>query len=83
MRELAREIYRLLKSEDIACYYDDSGSIGRRYARMDEIGTPFCITIDHDSLSDKSVTIRFRDTKEQERVSVTKIIERAKELLSS
>ncbi|MDY6985081.1 MAG: glycine--tRNA ligase, partial [Candidatus Thermoplasmatota archaeon] len=83
MKDLARKIYRLLKSEDIACYYDDSGSIGRRYARMDEIGTPFCITIDHDSLSGKSVTIRFRDTKEQERVSVDMIIEHARDLLSS
>lgn len=48
--------------------YDDSGSIGRRYARADEIGVPFCVTVDHQTLSDNSVTIRDRDTSEQVRV---------------
>ena len=47
--------------------FDDSGSIGKRYRRQDEIGTPFCITYDFDSLEDNSVTIRNRDTMEQER----------------
>jgi len=81
MKDLAREICAALKGEGIACYYDDAGSIGRRYARMDEIGTPFCITVDHDSLSDGTVTIRFRDTKEQERTPIGKLVERARELL--
>ena len=63
-------IDELLRKEGVMTYYDESGSIGRRYARMDEIGTPFCITIDYDSLKDNSVTIRDRDTKEQVRVKI-------------
>jgi len=46
----------------------DGGTIGRRYARMDEIGTPFCITVDHDTLEDNAVTVRDRDTTQQERI---------------
>jgi glycyl-tRNA synthetase len=53
--------------------YDDSGAIGRRYRRQDEIGTPFCITVDFDTLSDKSVTIRERDSMQQERVSLDRV----------
>ncbi len=53
--------------------YDDTGSIGKLYARQDEIGTPFCLTVDFDSLDDNSVTVRNRDTWEQERVSVEKL----------
>ncbi len=64
----AREIYERLK--DINAFYDASGSIGRRYARQDEIGTPFCVTIDYDTLKDDSVTVRDRDTTEQERVKI-------------
>jgi glycyl-tRNA synthetase len=59
-----------LRSEGIITYYDETGSIGRRYARMDEVGTPFCITVDYDTLKDESVTIRERDSKEQRRVKV-------------
>jgi len=55
--------------------YDDSGSIGKRYRRQDEIGTPFCVTFDFDSLEDQAVTIRNRDTMEQERVPVAKLQE--------
>jgi glycyl-tRNA synthetase len=50
--------------------YDEGGSIGKRYRRQDEIGTPFCVTIDHQSLEDRTVTVRDRDTLEQERVAV-------------
>jgi len=50
--------------------YDDTQSIGRRYRRQDEIGTPFCVTVDFDSLDDGAVTIRDRDTTEQERVAI-------------
>ena len=50
--------------------YDSSGSIGRRYARADEIGVPYCITVDHQSLEDKTVTLRDRDTGEQRRVTI-------------
>jgi glycyl-tRNA synthetase len=51
--------------------YDDTGGIGKLYARQDEIGTPFCVTVDHQSLEDNAVTVRDRDTWEQERVPVT------------
>ncbi|MEN3283656.1 MAG: glycyl-tRNA synthetase, partial [Solirubrobacteraceae bacterium] len=50
--------------------YDEGGSIGKRYRRQDEIGTPFCVTIDHQSLEDRTVTVRDRDTLEQERVAI-------------
>ena len=53
--------------------FDDSGAIGRRYRRQDEIGTPFCITVDFDSLEDQAVTVRERDTMAQERVSLTNL----------
>jgi len=53
--------------------FDDAGAIGRRYRRQDEIGTPFCVTIDFDSLDDKAVTVRERDTMSQERVSLDRI----------
>jgi len=66
--DIAKEICDQLSSTGVACYYDDSGSIGRRYARMDEIGTPFCITVDYETLKDTSVTIRDRDTTDQVRV---------------
>ncbi|MCH7902740.1 glycine--tRNA ligase, partial [archaeon] len=65
----AEKVFRDLRKE-WNVVYDRSGSIGRRYARNDEIGTPFCITIDHDSLKNKDVTIRFRDTTKQIRVKV-------------
>jgi glycyl-tRNA synthetase len=53
--------------------YDDSGAIGRRYRRQDEIGTPFCITVDFDTLTDKAVTIRHRDSMQQERVALDQV----------
>ena len=53
--------------------YDDSGSIGRRYRRHDEIGTPFCITFDFNSLEDDCVTVRCRDTMEQERIAIEQL----------
>jgi glycyl-tRNA synthetase len=49
--------------------YDDTGGIGKLYARQDEIGTPFCVTVDHQSLEDNAVTVRSRDTWEQERIT--------------
>ena len=53
--------------------FDDAGAIGRRYRRQDEIGTPFCITVDFDSLEDQAVTIRERDTMAQERVALDQV----------
>lgn len=55
---------------EFACDYDESGSIGKRYRRQDAIGTPFCITIDHQTLEDNMVTVRNRDTMSQERISI-------------
>jgi len=55
--------------------YDDTGGIGKLYARQDEIGTPFCVTVDHQSLEDEAVTVRDRDTWEQERVKVADLHE--------
>jgi glycyl-tRNA synthetase len=51
--------------------YDEKDSIGKRYRRQDAIGTPYCVTVDHDSLTDGKVTLRFRDTMEQERVNIS------------
>lgn len=73
--KIAQEIDEKLRENCIDSYYDESGSIGRRYARMDEIGTPFCITVDHDTLKDDSVTIRNRDTTKQKRIKISKTVE--------
>ena len=67
--ELAEKIYKDLRL-DFNVMYEEKDSIGRRYRRMDAIGTPFCITVDHDSLNDNSVTLRYRDSMKQERVSI-------------
>ena len=67
--ELARSIHADLKTE-WPVFYDATGSIGRRYARQDEAGTPFGITVDYESLENQTVTVRHRDTMEQERVNV-------------
>jgi len=55
--------------------YDDTGGIGKLYARQDEIGTPFCVTVDHQSLEDEAVTVRDRDTWNQERVKAAELAE--------
>ena len=68
--ELAEKVENVLKDKWLDVFYDESGSIGRRYARADEIGIPFCITIDFDSLKKKDVTIRERDTGKQVRVKI-------------
>lgn len=65
----AKEIYEELR-QDLELFYDESGSIGKRYARMDEVGCPLCITIDFDSIANKDVTIRERDTTKQARVKI-------------
>ncbi len=70
--EMARKIKKNLMPV-MRAVYDDTGSIGKLYARQDEIGTPFCVTVDFDSLEDDSVTVRDRDTWEQERVNVNKL----------
>lgn len=75
--EKAREIMDVLKY-DFTCMYEEKDTIGKRYRRQDAVGTPFCITVDHQTLQDNTVTIRFRDTMQQERVkieSLNKIID--------
>lgn len=72
--EVAREIMRDLKT-DYNCFYEEKDAIGKRYRRQDAIGTPFCITIDHESLENKTVTIRYRDTMVQERIAISQIRE--------
>ncbi len=70
--EEADKVYQMLTKKYV-CEYDETGSIGKRYRRQDEIGTPFCITFDFDSLEDKSVTIRDRDTMQQVRVKIDEL----------
>jgi glycyl-tRNA synthetase len=67
--EKAREIMELLKF-DHACIYDEKDTIGKRYRRQDAIGTPICITIDHQTLEDNTVTLRHRDTMVQDRINI-------------
>ncbi|MEE9525332.1 MAG: His/Gly/Thr/Pro-type tRNA ligase C-terminal domain-containing protein, partial [Candidatus Woesearchaeota archaeon] len=78
----AEKIYDDLKNEFV-CQFDTSGSVGRRYARADEIGIPYCVTFDFDSLDDKSVTIRDRDSTKQVRIPIEDLKERLKALLNS
>lgn len=81
--EKAREVYATLKKEFGAVMYDDNGNIGKRYRRQDEIGTPLCIVIDFDTLEDKAVTIRHRDTMEQQRVKIDDLTSTAQQLLAN
>ncbi|MBQ1333639.1 MAG: glycine--tRNA ligase [Lachnospiraceae bacterium] len=73
LAEGAESIYTTL-SKYWNCEYDDRGNIGKRYRRQDEIGTPFCVTYDFDSVEDKCVTVRFRDSMEQERIPIDGIV---------
>ena len=79
--EIAREIIDRLKFE-FYCQYDEKDSIGRRYRRQDAIGTPYCITVDHQTVTDKTVTIRYRDSMLQERIPIDKITEIVSDKLS-
>lgn len=72
MPELANELERDLR-KSMKSFYDESGAVGRRYRRMDEIGTPFCVTIDSDTLTDQTVTIRERDSMQQVRVAMSAV----------
>lgn len=71
--EKAREVYSILKKKHGAVMWDDNGNIGKRYRRQDEIGTPYCVVIDFDTLEDDTVTIRDRDTTEQTRCSISEL----------
>ena len=81
--EMAHEVQASLRKRGLRIEYDQTGGhIGRRYRRQDEIGTPFCVTVDFDSLEDKAVTIRERDSMEQERVPVAGLGDRLAERLA-
>ncbi|MDO5343843.1 MAG: glycine--tRNA ligase [Candidatus Saccharibacteria bacterium] len=72
--EKARDVYRALKKKHGAVMWDDNGNIGKRYRRQDEIGTPYCVVIDFQTLEDGTVTVRERDTTEQRRVNITDLL---------
>lgn len=81
LADMAQEVFNSLKTEFV-CEFDNAGNIGKMYRRQDEIGTPFCITVDFDSLDDQSVTVRDRDSMEQERVKVVDLPDYLAERLS-
>lgn len=74
LAKVAKPLYEEL-SKQFVCEYDETQSIGKRYRRQDEIGTPYCVTVDFDSLEDKAVTVRDRDSMEQERVKIANLAE--------
>ena len=79
--EKAHEILNRLKFH-FNCKYEEKDSIGKRYRRQDAIGTPYCITVDHDTLTDGCVTLRDRDTMEQSRVAIDQLIPMLEEKVS-
>jgi glycyl-tRNA synthetase len=76
--EFASKLEKELR-DDFVTFFDVSGAIGRRYRRMDEIGTPYCVTVDYDSLEDNTVTLRFRDSMEQVRIPIAELVTTIKE----
>ena len=76
----AKKIHKDLQ-KIFSCQYDEKDSIGKRYRRQDAIGTPYCITIDHNSIKDNMVTVRDRDTMSQDRIPIERICERIKSKL--
>ena len=82
MPEIARKIHDAVKAAGLAGFYDEKGAIGRRYRRQDEAGTPFCITVDGQTLEDNTVTIRDRDTLAQQRITADEVVPYVQERLS-
>jgi glycyl-tRNA synthetase len=72
--EIAKELMNECK-QAFHCFYEEKDAIGKRYRRMDAIGTPFCVTIDHQTKEDNTVTIRYRDSMQQERVPIANVKE--------
>jgi glycyl-tRNA synthetase len=70
--EIARKIMDDCRAS-FRCFYEEKDTIGKRYRRMDAIGTPFCVTVDHQTKEDNTVTIRYRDTMQQERISLDNV----------
>ena len=81
LNEEAVKVFQLLRAEGFLVEYDDSGTIGRRYRRHDEIGTPFAVTIDHETIENGTVTIRDRDTTKQVRQPITSLAITLREML--
>jgi glycyl-tRNA synthetase len=81
LKEKAREVYEMLNNYFV-CEYDDAGSIGKRYARADEIGTPFAVTIDYQTLQDSTVTLRDRDSASQVRVHISELVKTIRKALN-
>ena len=79
--EIARALMNDCKN-DFMCFYEEKDAIGKRYRRMDAIGTPYCVTIDHQTKEDQTVTIRYRDTMQQERISINEVKKRVQEGIS-
>jgi glycyl-tRNA synthetase len=79
MPEIAAKIHAEAKKAGLASFYDEKGAVGRRYRRQDEAGTPFCVTVDGQTLQDQSVTIRDRDSLKQERIAADKVVEFVRE----
>jgi glycyl-tRNA synthetase len=73
LRELAEEIYINLRKSGISCDFDEAGSIGKRYRRQDENGTPFCVCVDYETLENGTVTVRDRDSMEQKRIKIEEL----------
>lgn len=73
LSDKAREVFNMLRTE-FTCQYDESQSIGKRYRRQDEIGTPYCVTVDFESLEDEAVTVRDRDSMKQERIKIGELL---------
>ncbi|MDD4388349.1 MAG: His/Gly/Thr/Pro-type tRNA ligase C-terminal domain-containing protein, partial [Bacilli bacterium] len=78
LNDKATAVYQMM-IKDLICEYDTSGNIGRRYRRQDAIGTPFCITVDYQTLDDDAVTVRERDSMQQNRVKINEVVNYIKE----
>jgi glycyl-tRNA synthetase len=82
MPEIAIKIHEEIKAAGIASFYDEKGAVGRRYRRQDEVGTPFCVTIDGQTKEDNTVTVRERDSLQQHRIPADKVLEFVRERIS-
>jgi glycyl-tRNA synthetase len=81
MPEMAERLQRELRAAGMPSFFDDSGSIGRRYRRQDEAGTPFGITVDGQAVADGTVTIRHRDTLRQDRIDGAQVVSYVRDLI--
>jgi len=82
MPEIARRIHEEAKAAGLATFYDEKSAVGRRYRRQDEAGTPFCVTVDGQTLADSTVTVRDRDTLRQERIAGDRVVEYVRRRIS-